>query len=88
MRGFGVLRFILKGSFEAVRRFLTYPQLAANLGTVETVAGPPATTRHVECTAEERAAMGIPEGWIRYSAGIEDIEDISSDLEQALDGLE
>jgi len=42
----------------------------------------------VECTAEERAAMGIPEGLIRYSVGIEDTEDLLSDLEQALDRLE
>lgn len=92
MRGFGgVLSFMLTGGFEAVRRFLpqlTYAHLAANLGTVETVAGPPATTSHVECTAEERAAMGIPEGLIRYSVGIEDTEDLLSDLEQALDRLE
>ena len=92
MRGFGgVLSFRLKGGFEAVRRFLPhlrYAHLAANLGTVETVAGPPATTSHVECTAEERAAMGIPEGLIRYSVGIEDTEDLLSDLEQALESLE
>ena len=89
MRGFGgVLSFELKeDSFEAVRRFL--PRLrcahaAANLGAVETIAGPPATTSHVECTAEERAALGIPESLIRYSVGIEDTEDLMADLEQAL----
>ena len=57
--------------------------LAANLGAVETVAGPPATTSHVECTAEERKAMGIPEGLIRYSVGIEDTDDLIADLKQA-----
>ncbi len=73
MRGFGgVLSFGLEGGFEAVKRVLPRLRLAhraANLGAVETIAGPPATTSHVECTAEERAAMGIPEGLIRYSVG-------------------
>ncbi|MFT5258786.1 MAG: cystathionine gamma-synthase, partial [Gammaproteobacteria bacterium] len=46
--------------------------------------GPPVTTSHVECTAEERAAMGIPESLIRYSAGIENEADLIADLEQAL----
>jgi cystathionine gamma-synthase len=89
MSGFGgMLSFMLKeNSFDAVRRFvpsLQYAHAAANLGAVETTIGPPATTSHVECTAEERAAMGIPESLIRYSAGIEDIEDLLADLEQAL----
>lgn len=89
MRGFGgVLSFELKkNTFEAVRQFLPrlrYAHSAANLGAVETIAGPPATTSHVECTAEERAAMGIPESLIRYSVGVEDTEDLIADLEQAL----
>jgi cystathionine gamma-synthase len=89
MRGFGgVLSFMLKGDFDAVRAFLPrlrYAHLAANLGAVETIAGPPATTSHVECTPEEREAMGIPEGLIRYSVGIEDVEDLIGDLRQALE---
>ena len=60
---------------------------AANLGAVETIVGPPATTSHVECTAEERERMGIPEGLVRYSTGIEDVEDLIADLDQALDRL-
>ena len=88
MRGFGgVLSFMLDGGFEAVRRVLPRLRLAhraANLGAVETVAGPPATTSHVECSPEEREAMGIPEGLIRYSVGIEDAGDLIADLEQAL----
>ncbi|MEI7470387.1 MAG: PLP-dependent transferase, partial [Chloroflexota bacterium] len=90
MRGFGgMLSFALKGGFEAVKQVLPRLQLmhrAANLGAVETVGGPPATTSHVECSAEERAAMGIPEGLIRYSAGIEDVDDLIADLDQALGG--
>ena len=57
---------------------------AANLGAVETIVGPPATTSHVECTREERARMGIPESLVRYSTGIEETSDLIHDLEQAL----
>jgi cystathionine gamma-synthase len=88
MSGYGgVLSFVLKGGFAAVKKFLPrlrYAHLAANLGAVETVAGPPATTSHVESTREERAASGIPEALIRYSVGIEDTDDLIADLEGAL----
>jgi len=89
MGGFGgVLSFAIQGGFESVKSFLPrlrYANLAANLGAVETVAGPPATTSHVESTREERAAAGIPEALVRYSVGIEDAEDLIADLGQALD---
>ncbi len=89
MRGFGgVLSFELKhNTLAAAGRLvsrLRYAHRAANLGAVETIVGPPATTSHVECSAEERAAMGIPEGLIRYSTGIEDPQDLIADLAQAL----
>jgi len=88
MRGYGgVLSFMLNGGFGAVKRVLPKLRLArraANLGSVETIAGPPATTSHVECSAEEREAMGIPEGLIRYSVGIEDTKELIADLSQAL----
>ncbi|HUS69514.1 MAG TPA: cystathionine gamma-synthase family protein [Anaerolineae bacterium] len=88
MRGFGgVLSFELRGGFDAVRTFLSrlkYAHLAANLGAVDTIAGPPATTSHVECTAQERQTLGIPESLVRYSVGIEDTEDLIADLKQAL----
>jgi len=88
MRGFGgMLSFALRGGFDDVKCVL--PKFrrmhrAANLGAVETVGGPPATTSHVECSPEERAAMGIPEGLIRYSVGIEAADDLIADLSQAL----
>ena len=93
MRGFGgVLSFMLaEDSFDAVRRFvprLRFAHAAANLGAVETVIGPPATTSHVECTLEERRAMGIPESLIRYSTGIENVDDLIADLDQALEPAE
>lgn len=89
MSGFGaMLSFTLKeDSFEAVGKVianLKYAHAAANLGAVETIVGPPATTSHVECTREERAAMGIPEALIRYSTGIENVEDLIEDLRNAL----
>ena len=91
MSGFGgVLSFMLHGGLEAVKQMLPLLRLAhraANLGAVETIAGTPATTSHVECTPEERAAMGIPEGLVRYSVGIEDADDLIADLACALQNL-
>ncbi|MBT4641746.1 MAG: cystathionine gamma-synthase family protein [Deltaproteobacteria bacterium] len=92
MTGFGgMLSFILKeNTFEAVGTVLAHLKFAhsaANLGSVETIVGPPATTSHVECSKEEREAMGIPESLIRYSTGIEDINDLVDDLGNALSKL-
>lgn len=91
MRGFGgMLSFSLGGNLDSVRNFLPhlrFAHMAANLGAVETIVGPPATTSHVECSAAEREALGIPEGLIRYSAGIEDLDDLLADLDQALERL-
>jgi cystathionine gamma-synthase len=88
MRGFGgMLSFSLVGGYEAVKEFLPRLHLAhraANLGAVETTVGPPATTSHVESSALEREAMGIPESLVRYSTGIEHTDDLISDLEHAL----
>ncbi len=91
MNGFGgVLSFSLRGGFESVRALLPrlrFAHLAANLGSVSTLAGPPSTTSHVELSVEQRQALGIPESLIRYSVGIENPEDLVADLEQALGGL-
>lgn len=88
MDGFGgVLSFEVPGGLEAIARFLPklqYAYMAPNLGQVETVVGPPALTSHVELTPEERSASGVPEGLVRYAVGIEDIEDLQSDMETAL----
>ncbi|WP_078553365.1 cystathionine gamma-synthase family protein [Bacillus alkalicellulosilyticus] len=89
MKGFGaMLSFSVKGGVDTVRVVLPKLQFAnraANLGAVETTVGPARTTSHVECTPEERAAMGIPEGLIRVSCGIEDSEDIIADFKQAFE---
>lgn len=86
----GMLSFSVKGGLEAIKKFLPkleYAHMAANLGCVETVVGPPFTTSHVECSAEERMAAGIPEGLVRYSTGIEDVEDLIADLDQAFKAI-
>ncbi len=88
MSGFGgMMSFSLKGDYESVKTFLQslkLVHLAASLGSVSTLAGPPRTTSHVELTTEQRATLGIPESLIRYSVGIENIEDLLADLSQAL----
>ena len=91
MSGFGgMMSFVLKGGYESVEKFL--PQLklvhlAAHLGSVSTIAGPPRTTSHVELTEAQRAGLGIPESLIRYSVGIENVEDLLADLSQALNAV-
>ena len=83
----GMLSFVLHGGYEQVKEFLPrmkFAHRAANLGAVETIVGPPATTSHVEVSAADRAAMGIPEALVRYSVGIADVDDLISDLSQAL----
>ena len=81
----------LKGnSLDAVGRLISqlrFAHAAGNLGAVETIVAPPATSSHVECTPEERARLGIPEGLIRYSTGIEDVKDLIDDLVGALEKL-
>lgn len=84
----GVLSFSVNGDFEATKRFLNalrWVRRAASLGSVNTLAGPPATTSHVECTEEERARLGIPEALVRYSCGIEAFEDLRADVAAALE---
>lgn len=88
MAGFGgIMSFSLQGGYEQVKQFLPrlqFVHLAASLGSVSTLAGPPRTTSHVELTEAQRALLGIPESLIRYSVGIENVGDLIQDLEQAL----
>lgn len=89
MRGFGgILSFELKGGYESVKTLLhnlKYVHLAASLGSVSTLAGPPRTTSHVELTEEQRKNLGISESLIRYSVGIENVDDLIADLSQGLE---
>lgn len=91
MKSFGgILSFSLKGASANVNAFLErlrFVHLAASLGSVGTLAGPPKTTSHVETSEQERRELGIPENLIRYSVGIENVEDLKADLESALAGL-
>ncbi|WP_439854780.1 cystathionine gamma-synthase family protein [Pseudomonas yamanorum] len=87
MQGFGaIVSFVLVGGMETVTRLLPllkYAHRAGNLGAVETIYGPARTTSHVENTLEERKALGISEGLVRVSVGIEDTADLLADLQQA-----
>ena len=88
MNGFGGMLAFDVGSLEAARRVLDAVQLhalAESLGGVETLISHPATMTHASVPADRRAALGIGDGLVRISAGIEDVEDLKEDLAQALD---
>jgi cystathionine beta-lyase/cystathionine gamma-synthase len=88
MRGFGGMLAFELGSLEAARRLLNAVRLhalAESLGGVETLISHPATMTHASVPAEKRAALGITDGMVRISAGVEDIDDLKEDLAQALD---
>lgn len=84
----GMLSFELRGGLAAAERFfaaLTIPIVAPSLGGVETLVIRPATSSHVGMGAEERAKLGISEGLVRVSVGIEATSDLLEDFAQALD---
>jgi cystathionine gamma-lyase/cystathionine beta-lyase/cystathionine gamma-lyase/homocysteine desulfhydrase len=88
MRGFGGMLSFELGSLEAARRVLNGVRLLAlaeSLGGVETLISHPATMTHASVPADHRAALGITDGLVRISAGIEDADDLKDDLAQALD---
>jgi cystathionine beta-lyase/cystathionine gamma-synthase len=83
----GMLGVELHGGADAATRFigaLRLAKLAPSLGGVETLVSEPRFTSQASISAEERARLGIPDGFVRFSLGIEDAEDIIADLEQAL----
>jgi cystathionine beta-lyase/cystathionine gamma-synthase len=87
MKGFGGMLSFDLGSLEAARRLLNSVRLMAlaeSLGGVETLISHPATMTHASVPPARRAAIGITDGLVRISAGIEDVEDLRADLEQAL----
>jgi cystathionine beta-lyase/cystathionine gamma-synthase len=86
-RGFGSMLSFDLGTREAAGRFLAAIKLflnAESLGGVESLASHSATTTHASLTDAEREAIGITEGLVRLSVGIEDKDDLIADLEQAL----
>ena len=85
--GGGILTFELKAGLEGGRKFIDGLQLhshVANIGDARSLAIHPASTTHSQLTAEERDSAGVTDDYVRLSVGIEDIEDIIADLEQAL----
>ena len=84
----GMITFFIKGGLEAARTFLENVKLfalAESLGGVESLIEHPAIMTHASVPLENRKALGIDDSLIRLSVGIEDIEDLLSDLKQAFD---
>ncbi len=92
MDGFsGMISFELKGGIPAgikVMNEVKLCSLAESLGSVETMITHPATMTHVDVPTEERHQRGLSDGLVRLSVGIEDVEDIIADLEQALENVQ
>lgn len=88
MKGFGGLLSFEMESGEAARRVVDRTRLfgiGPSIGGVESLISQPGNTSHFSVPPEQRIAMGIPEGLVRISAGIEDIDDLIEDLAQALE---
>jgi O-succinylhomoserine sulfhydrylase len=86
--GGGIFCFELKGGLEHGKRFLDALKmltLTANLGDSRSIASHPASTTHAKLTDAERLAVGITPGFIRISVGLENVQDILQDIEQALE---
>ncbi len=88
MRGFGgMVSFTVRGGLPAVQRILgktTLFSLAESLGGVESLIGHPASMTHGSIPKEQRDARGVVDGLVRLSVGIEDVDDLIADLDQAL----
>lgn len=90
MSGFGSMITFETGSLENAKKLLKSVKvctLGESLGGVETLISHPATMTHAAIGPEGRAAIGITDGMVRISVGIEDVHDIITDLDQALDGI-
>jgi cystathionine beta-lyase/cystathionine gamma-synthase len=90
MRGFGGMLSFELGSLDAARRLLNAVRLmslAESLGGVETLISHPATMTHASVPVHDREALGISDGLVRISAGVEDLDDLKDDLAQALDAV-
>ena len=86
--GFGSMISIELGSFERANAFakrLKLGFLAESLGGVETLISHPATMTHASVPEIERNRLGITDGLVRISVGIEDVDDLIADIEQALE---
>jgi O-succinylhomoserine sulfhydrylase len=86
-RGGGIITLTLKGGFERAQRFidqLAMISLTPNLGDSRSIVTHPASTTHSKLSVEERAKVGISDGLVRLSVGLEHYEDIIRDVEQAI----
>ncbi|HVJ82848.1 MAG TPA: PLP-dependent aspartate aminotransferase family protein [Planctomycetia bacterium] len=87
--GFGcILSFEVKGDYEASRRFVNATklfQLAVSLGAVESLIAQPASMSHAAYDRAERLALGVTDGLVRLSVGLEDLTDLEADLEAAFE---
>ncbi|SFH01926.1 trans-sulfuration enzyme family protein [Pontibacter chinhatensis] len=87
-QGGGIVTLEVKGGYEAAKRFIDNLQMASitsNLGDTRTIVTHPASTTHSKLTEQERLATGITPGLVRVSVGLESINDIIADLQQALE---
>jgi O-acetylhomoserine (thiol)-lyase len=83
----GLVGFGIKGGLEAGRKFINEVKLfshLANIGDAKSLVIHPASTTHQQLTPEEQAATGVTADYVRLSIGLEDVEDIKADLDQAL----
>ena len=83
----GLVGFELKGGVEAGKRFIDALKLVyhvANIGDVRTLAIHPASTTHSQLSEAEQRATGVTPGYVRLSVGIEHVDDIIADIDQAL----
>jgi cystathionine beta-lyase/cystathionine gamma-synthase len=90
MSGFGGMISFELGSLDRARRFLEQVRLCSlgeSLGGVETLISHPATMTHASVPPQERARLGITDGLVRLSVGIEDVEDLIADLDNAFSAL-
>ncbi|MEX2600395.1 MAG: PLP-dependent transferase [Balneolaceae bacterium] len=86
-RGGGIVTFEIKGGYDRAKSFIDNVEMlsrSANLGDTRTIVTHPASTTHSKLTEEERRAVGISPELIRIAVGLESVEDIRSDIEQAL----
>jgi O-acetylhomoserine (thiol)-lyase len=87
-KGFGgILGFGIEGGLDAGKKFINSVKLfshLANIGDAKSLVIHPASTTHQQLTAEEQAATGVTQDYVRLSIGIEDVEDIKADIDQAL----
>ena len=87
MKGFGSMITMDTGSLENARKMLKQVKLCVlgeSLGGVETLISHPATMTHAALGEEGRAKIGLTDGMVRISVGIEDVDDVVADLDQAL----